>query len=398
MADVVATLTSLPSFLLFHTTWLINSLRRPLVLVSLLCLLSNPYATLSKLQLFYKTFLYLAFSQDKNFTIPVDDASRHFPASFGGTHDDSNDVKKTKLTTKTLILIRHGESTWNDTFNPGGRNIALFILGYIPNMIKAILTEVYFFISGKDTQSWFFDSALSTKGVRQIEGLRKFLSKEEQKLGSGNFVNEREELAIRELLNVGSSKGNSMVVSSNLRRAISTAAIGLADRFAKDIAAAGVDGSIMLLPSLQEISFNPDAQTILPKGGVAQPTWCDVTIPGVPVDKFSQLIDTQYHEGNKDLKSTGLIRLNEFASDVFSSKCEKDVVIAVGHSLFFRSFFQMFMPRSVEHISKKKKLVNGGTVMVTLGEVTLEDGEKVYMIDPKSVVVVYGGFGKHTKK
>jgi len=263
-------------------------------------------------------------------------------------------------------------------------------------MIKAILTEAYFFVSGKESESWFFDSALSTKGVKQIEGLRKFLQKEKMRLGSGNFMDEREEVAIQELLNVGSSTGNSMVVSSNLRRAISTAAIGLSDRFAA--AQNKHDDTILLLPSLQEISFNPDAQTILPPGGMAHPTWCDMTIPGVPVEKFSGLIDTHLHTGNKALDSTGLIRLNQFVSDVFSSKCDKDVIVAVGHSLFFRSFFQLFLPRSVEHISKKKKLVNGGTVMVTLGEVTLEDGKKVYMIDPKSIVVVYGGFGKHTKK
>ena len=388
--SILTTLTSLPAYVAFHLTWVLHSLHRPLILVSLLCLLSNPAATIAKLQLFYKTFLYLAFCQDKKFKIPKEDASAHFPTDFGGTAPAAVSIKS-----KTLILIRHGESTWNDTFNPGGRNIALFILCYIPNMIKAIAHEVYFFVAGKDSQSWFFDSALSTKGVKQIESLRKFLQKEKLKLGSGQFIDKREEDAIRELLNVNGAEKKSMVVSSNLRRAISTAAIGLSDRFALQHA----NDDILLLPSLQEISFNPDAQTILPPKGIAQPTWCDRSIPGVPVDKFSALIDTQYHTGNKALDSTGLIRLNEFVSDVFSSKCEdKDVVIAVGHSLFFRSFFQLFLPRSVEHISKKKKLVNGGTVRITLGEVTLEDGTKVYMIDPKSIVVVYGGFGKHTKK
>lgn len=340
------------------------------------------------------TFMYLAFCQDKKFKIPKDDPATYFPVEFGGTAagNDSNVVKS-----KKVILIRHGESTWNDTFNPGGRNIVLFILFYVPNMIKAIVNEAYFFIAGKESDSWFFDSALSSKGVKQIMGLRKFLQKEKMRLGSGNIVDEREEFAVKALLAVGSdsscTSSSSMVVSSNLRRAISTAAIGLSDRFA----AQHKDDNILLLPSLQEISFNPDAQTILPAHGVAHPTWCDVNIPGIG-DKFSSLIDTQYHTGNKPIDSTGLIRLNQFVSDVFSTKCPKETVIAVGHSLFFRSFLQMFLPRNVEHIGKKKKLVNGGTVMVTLGEVTLADGKKVYMIDPQSVVVVYGGFGKHTKK
>lgn len=336
------------------------------------------------------TFMYLAFCQDKKFKIPKDDPAAYFPADFGGTAADSNNAV---VKSKRVILIRHGESTWNDTFNPGGRNIVLFILFYVPNMIKAIVNEVYFFIAGKESDSWFFDSALSSKGVKQIMGLRKFLQKEKMRLGSGNIVDEREELAIKALLAVGTNSSSSMVVSSNLRRAISTAAIGLSDRFA----AQHKDDTILLLPSLQEISFNPDAQTILPAHGIAHPTWCDVNIPGIG-DKFSSLIDTQYHTGNKPIHSTGLLRLNQFVSDVFSNKCPKETVIAVGHSLFFRSFFQMFLPRNVEHIGKKKKLVNGGTVMVTLGEVTLDDGKKVYMIDPKSVVVVYGGFGKHIKK
>jgi broad specificity phosphatase PhoE len=347
----------------------------------------------------------LAFSQDKKFKIPKEDASQYFGTEFGGTASASA-VSASSFKSKQIIFIRHGESTWNDTFNPGGRNIIVFILLYIPNMIKALVTEWYFFISGKESESWFFDSALSTKGVRQIEALRKFLRKEKMRLGSGNFMDEREELAVKYLLNVnnnnggggggggGNSSSSSMVVSSNLRRAISTAAIGLSDRFALQ----HKDDDILLLDSLQEISFNPDALSILPPHGTAHPTWCDTNIPGVPVDKFSKLIDTQYHSGNKALNSTGLIRLNQFVADIFSPKCDKDVIIAVGHSLFFRSFFQMFLPRSVEHVSKKKKLVNGGTVMLTLGEVMLTDGTKVYMIDPNSVVVVYGGFGKHHKK
>ena len=58
--------------------------------------------------------------------------------------------------------------------------------------------------------------------------------------------------------------------------------------------------------------------------------------------------------------------------------------MATGHSLFFRSMFQVYLPRGTAHISKKKKLANGGTVMVTLREATLEGGKKEYIIDPRS--------------
>ena len=92
--------------------------------------------------------------------------------------------------------------------------------------------------------------------------------------------------------------------------------------------------------------------------------------------------------------------MTQFCADVFDPfKIWKDVVIATGHSLFYRSVFQVYLPRGMEHISKKKKLVNGGTVMLTLREALVNDANgsrKEYMIDPNSLVMVYGGFGKHT--
>jgi len=304
-----------------------------------------------------------------------------------------------------VILIRHGESTWNDTFNAGDRSKPLFILFFIPNLIYATILELYYIISDKDDHSWFFDSALSQKGVGQADGLRKFLKKEKMRLGSKGTPDE--ERAVKLLLAVGEeSNPSSTVVSSNLRRAISTAAIGLADRFIATVVKNESSNNknkkddILLLPCLQEISRNPDALTILPPRGVAHPTWCDEDISGfIPQTSFGGMIDTKYHTGNKSVNSTGLIRLEQFCHDIFdNAKLPKDVIIATGHSLFFRSVFQVYLPRGYEHISKKKKLVNGGTVMVTLREATeTGSGKKEYMIDERSVVMVYGGFGKHTK-
>lgn len=254
--------------------------------------------------------------------------------------------------------------------------------------------------------------------MSQAEGMRRFLQKEKMKLGSsgssGNSSSStnREEHAIKLLLALGENGGgggapssSSHVVSSNLRRAISTAAITLADRFAAAVASEKGDDEIILLPSLQEISFNPDALSILPPHGIVHPTWCDTNISGLSSTKssFASMVNTKYHTGNKTLDSNGLLRLQQFCADVFDdAKLPKSNIIAVGHSLFFRSFFRVYLPRDVEHVAKEKKLVNGGSVMVTLREATiLMDGEnrakKEYMIDPTSIVVVYGGFGKHTK-
>ena len=362
----------------------------------------------------------MALCKDKKWKVPKEhDPASFFPKELGGSRssNNNNDKNHAVFREKTILLIRHGESTWNDTFNAGDRNKLLFILFFLPNLLYAILAELYFFISGKDSESWFYDSALSAKGVSQAEGMRRFLQKEKMKLGtsSGSTGNSssstnREEHAIKLLLALGANGGgggapssSSHVVSSNLRRAISTAAITLADRFAA--AAPSKDDEIILLPSLQEISFNPDALSILPPHGIAHPTWCDTNISGLSSTKssFASMVNTKYHMGNKTLDSNGLLRLQQFCADVFDdAKLPKSNIIAVGHSLFFRSFFRVYLPRDVVHVAKEKKLVNGGSVMVTLREATiLMDGEnrakKEYMIDPTSIVVVYGGFGKHTK-
>ena len=207
-----------------------------------------------KLKLFYISFLYLAFCKDKKWKVPKDNnPSTYFTKELGGSLSSNTDGIKYKE--KTIILIRHGESTWNDTFNAGDRSKPLFILLFIPNLIYAIIMEIYFFIAGQDFNSWFFDSALSSKGVSQGEGLRKFLKKERLRLGS-NPSNVREDQAVKLLLAVGEeSNPSSIVVSSNLRRAISTAAIGLADRFIATTTASQNKTSkddILLLPCMQE--------------------------------------------------------------------------------------------------------------------------------------------------
>ncbi|KAL7523911.1 hypothetical protein ACHAWF_000745 [Thalassiosira exigua] len=104
--------------------------------------------------------------------------------------------------------------------------------------------------------------------------------------------------------------------------------------------------------------------TILPAHGAACPTWCDDRIPALPAGTFSKLVDGQYHEGNKSLQSNGMIWLNRFCSDIFSSKLPEDMIMATGHSLFYWSFFQVFLPRRVKHVSKKKKMVNGGMMKI----------------------------------
>ena len=102
-------------------------------------------------------------------------------------------------------------------------------------------------------------------------------------------------------------------------------------------------------------------------------------------------MNTTYHTGNKAINSSGLGRMNDFCQFVFSSPVREEHIIVGGHSLWFKSFFVNFMPSNVNHVSKKKKIVNGGVVAFELMKATTQYGDK-YMIDPKTIRVVYGGF------
>ena len=96
------------------------------------------------------------------------------------------------------------------------------------------------------------------------------------------------------------------------------------------------------------------------------------------------------HIGNKPINTNGLKRMDEFCDFVFTSVDEDNVIIG-GHSIYFRSFFRTYLPYTVDHVSKKRKVVNAGCVALTLLKASTPNGDK-FMIDPKSIKVIYGGF------
>lgn len=139
-------------------------------------------------------------------------------------------------------------------------------------------------------------------------------------------------------------------------------------------------------------SRNPDTLSITPAHTPIQASWVDKTSK---ICNFQELflnqVDMSLHTGNKPLNTNGLIRMLAFCDFVFSPSAKEQYVIAGGHSIWFRSFFQSFLPYTKEHASKKKKMVNGGVVAFDLIKANTKSGPK-YMIDPNSIEVVYGGF------
>lgn len=359
----VGTIISLPFMLFWYAVWLISSISRPLIVATMICMAAKPKAAEAKVKLIMATFQYMFLCKDKKWKKSDVDPASYFT--------DDEGVEK-----KTVIFLRHGESTWNDTFNKGDRKLADFIINFFPNLLRAFATEWYFLASGKSDESWFFDAPLSNKGKSQAEGLKKFLRDT-----NPEFSTPKEANLIRLLKGEGDEK--CQLTTSNLRRAISTIAISLQDRLDKK----GKEDKIIVLQELQEVSINPDALSIHPAKGALVTSWMDS-------DRVKEIYaiqcDTSMNLGNKALSSNGLERMEKFCHLVFED-IDAPNVVATGHSYWFRAFFQTYLPKSFEHVSKKKKLINGGVTGFTLMRKKTDDGYK-YAIDSSSLVVLYGGF------
>jgi hypothetical protein len=226
--------------------------------------------------------------------------------------------------------------------------------------------------------SWFYDAPLSHLGLSQVDELAHFLK---------DRPLEGPEAVHIQILRADPGAPRSKILCSNLRRAVSTLAAGFADRLQRR----PMD-KILVIPSLQEISRNPDTLSITPANATIQASWIEKTYKKCD---FQQLFDTQtdmsLHRGNKPVDTNGLKRMLEFCDFVFSGSVKEEFVVVGGHSIWFRYFFNLFLPYSVSHVSKQKKIVNGGIITFDLMKAETRKGPK-YMIDPKTIKTVYGGF------
>ncbi|CAB9503989.1 expressed unknown protein [Seminavis robusta] len=340
---------------------------RPALVLICAMLVFNLPIVIYKIGLLKSTILYLLFCNDKKWKRTSD------PGAVFGPHISAGKP----IERKKIYFVRHGESTWNDTFNKGNhRSTAVFILGFLPGVVKAVLFEIYLVLSGK-MDSWFYDSPLSQVGLKQVEELAVFMERDPP---------ETDEEIIK-ILRADPGAKPSKFVCSNLRRAISTLAGGFRERLGRR----KVD-KILVLPCLQEMSRNPDAQSITPAHTPIQASWME---KGSKVCNFDDIlrkhVDTSLHTGNKPIRGSGYDRMIQFCKFVFSNAVREEHVIAGGHSLYFKSFFQCFLPASVDHVAKNKKIKNGGVVCFELMKAKTQYGDQ-FMIDPASVRVIYLGF------
>lgn len=336
---------------------------RPAMVLIAALLAWNLNVTILKAKLTIQGIVYLLFCNDKKWKNP-DDPGLILKSAEG-------------VERKTVIFVRHGESTWNDTFNKGERSVLVFVLFYLPNMLKALLYESYLLLTGQ-IDSWFYDSPMSHYGLEQVQKLAGFLGKKPE--GTDR------EVELLKIIRGDEGAPSSKLVSSNLRRAISTVAGGFSERLKRR-----PDDQVFVIPSLQEISRNPDTLSLTPAHEKVTASWIEKE--ATDICNFQAIFDKRFdmssHTGNKPLNTNGLKRMLEFGNYVFT--VDEDVVIAGGHSIWFRSFFRTFLPNDSNHPGKSRKVVNCGAVAFTL--VKKGDGaDAMFAVDPGSVAVIYGGF------
>lgn len=225
--------------------------------------------------------------------------------------------------------------------------------------------------------SWFYDAPLSHLGISQAEELATFLKEVPMDGPEAEHI---------KILRGDSGSPQSKFLCSNLRRAVSTMVVAFKDRLDSR-----PNDKIHVIPSLQEISRNPDTLSITPAQTQIQASWIEKGSKSVANFQgvFDNQVDMSLHSGNKPLDTNGLKRMNEFCEFLYSQPDSHFIV--GGHSIWFRSFFQMFLPYSVHHASKEKKIVNGGVVTFEMMKAETRRGPR-YMVDPKTIQVVYGGF------
>ena len=364
-------------FILMFSTMIswFRGLLRPFLLASIVFFSFNIFNFCHRIYLTAQGITYLLFCNDKKWPKPADPLVTFAPLL--------SDCPKNnpKIHRKTIVFVRHGESTWNDTFNKGSHRTALqFAVAFLPGILTSLAHEYYLTLRGR-IDSWFYDSPLSKLGLNQVNELAKFLRQDPM---TRPDLNEDERLLVG-ILRGDPNAPRSKIVCSSLRRALSTMVSAFRERLGR------TKESIVVLPSLQEISRNPDTLSITPVGKTVEASWIDQA-SSIPFQSFfTNQLDMRYHLGNKAIDTNGLKRMNEFCHVAFTETLPEQYIIVGGHSIWFRSFFRTFLPYENCHISKKNKLVNAGCVAFDLLKTDI-NGEEKFMIDDKSMRIIYGGF------
>jgi len=258
---------------------------------------------------------------------------------------------------RTVVFVRHGESTWNEIFN---RDTGLQRLLWMPlRVVRGLVREASALLSSEST---FLDSPLSGQGIQQAVSLREAL------VAGSVGVEPRERPPV--------------LLFQALKEQDDTT-------------------SIYVRSELQEISRNFDAISLSPPLMLPHTPRTSVVAAhaGAALD-YRSLYCTDGNRGNKDILIHPKHRLERFASFCFGDSAVDGLpllrspgarVIVAGHSLWFRAFFRMYLDKNTAHSAKEGKLSNSGVVAFTL-ERGVVGRQMLYRIPSDSIQLLHGSF------
>ena len=181
-----------------------------------------------KLSIIFESILFMVYSKDSKGIGP-----KYNP-------DPKAVLSSSSFQKKQIIFIRHGESDWNSIFNKR------IDLSFPKRLFLALYNEICFLF---EIDSIFLDSPLNHEGIEQALELRRFLDSSSVKCSKGTT---------QETLDIlrGENFISSVIVTSTLRRSISTTILSLWPRIEKS------NEKVHVLSSLQEISRNVDTRAL----------------------------------------------------------------------------------------------------------------------------------------
>lgn len=312
---------------------------------------------------------------------------------------------------KKIIFIRSGECEWNVVFRHNG-------LSFCWKLLCALAREAVLFVQA---DSVFIDSPLTMHGVEECQKLLRFLVETSPEMGCdplclqehgdnevclvcGKFASVHKErhrcegggrasfpgqdfaskpvadLSVPEIVSVmrgdtartseeegdgAVDPGKSVVVSSTLRRAISTVLICLTTRLLRQTPrkAQHYLDKVVLMDALQEVSRSMDTLALATAGSSPRAPLAETArkdTGDVVSMAYEKLLDPSQNKGNKSLSSCCMVRQNEFCKWVFEQR--EDWIIVSGHAVWFREFFRSYLHRKQVHDLKSKLIPPCGVV------------------------------------
>ena len=144
-----------------------------------------------------------------------------------------------------------------------------------------------------------------------------------------------------------------------------------------------------MLSHLQKINRNVDTCALSKPNTVADLPFSRVSPHCGGSDSCNaSSFNTSLNHGSKALSVRGKSRIEDF--NKWAMECSEDTIIVGGHSLWFKQFFNLYLPFDCKHGAKDEahQLGGGGIHRISLKE------KKAYYVDPASIQTVYGGYTK----